>query len=112
MLRWMAASTSELISRSLVFSCSNSSTKWRTALLYPSSGPDASPEAAGDVVFRFFLGGRFEDNGGAVEFDQAPQQEEAGVIGHARGLLHVVGHNHDGAAIFKLENEILDFRRG
>src|SRR5579862_2714857 len=106
MLRWMAASTSELISSSLVLSCSSSSTKWRTELLYFSS------EAASNVVFGFLFGGRLKNDRGAVELDQAAEQEKARVIGDARRLLHIVRHDNDGATVLKLEDEILDLCRG
>ena len=49
---------------------------------------------------------------GLVEFDQLAQQEEAGVIGDARGLLHVVRHDHDGATVLQLEDQILDLGGG
>ncbi len=37
---------------------------------------------------------------GIVELDQFAHEEEAGVIGQAGGLLHVVGDDHDGGDAF------------
>src|SRR5260370_8494691 len=103
-LRWMAASTSELISSSLVFSCSSSSIKWRT--FYSSAEP------ARDVIFSLLLRRVTEDHGSVVELDQAAQKKEACVLSHARGLLHVVGHDHNGATVLELEDQVLDLGGG
>src|SRR5579862_9029320 len=108
-LRWTDASTSALISSSLPFSCSSSCSKWRT-ILAPVCIGKTSTESACNVVFGFFLGGVLEDNRGVIEFDQLSHQEKPGVIGYARGLLHVVRDDHDGATVLELENQVLDFR--
>src|SRR5665213_1230538 len=116
MLRWIEDSTIALISSSLVFSCSNSSTKCRT--IDPRFSPDrfspdrSSPETSGDVIFRLFFRRVLEDDGGVVEFDQMAQQEEAGVIGNARCLLHVMRDDHDGATALELEDQVLDLGGG
>src|SRR6185312_13595246 len=102
----MEDSTIALISSSLVFSCSNSSTKCRTI------GPRCSPETSGYIIFRLFFRRVLEDDGGVVEFDQAPQQEKACVVGDARGLLHVMRDDHDGTAAFELENQVFDLGGG
>src|SRR5579864_8676251 len=104
MLRWMADSTSAPISSSLVFSNSRSSTKWRMM----GSCSERSAEAAGHVVFRLFSGRGLEDHGGAVELDEPPQKEKTGVVGDARGLLHVVRDDGDGATALEVEDQILD----
>ncbi len=56
--------------------------------------------------------GILEDDVGAVELDQAAQQEEAGVVGDARGLLHVVGDDHHGALVFEAEHQLFDLGGG
>ena len=56
-----------------------------------------STETAGDVIFGFFLPGFLKIFLVSSNLDQLAQQEEAGVVGHARGLLHVVRDDHDGA---------------
>src|SRR5260370_10799584 len=89
-LRWMAASTSELISSSLVFSCSSSSIKWRTL--------DSSAEPARDVIFRLFLRRAAEVHGRLVEFAQATNQTESGELIHARSLMHVAAPDSGGTA--------------
>src|SRR5579863_3473761 len=102
----MDDSTIALISSSLVFSCSNSSTKCRTI------DSRFSSKTSGYVIFGFFFRRVLEDDGGVVEFDQVAQQEEAGVIGHPRRLLHVVSDDHDGAAALQLENQVFDLGGG
>src|SRR5487761_499199 len=102
----MAASTSELISSSLVFSCSSSSTKWRTCLKPLLTEPSCN------VIFRLFFRRRLEDDRGAIEFDQTAQQEKTRVVGDAGRLLHVVGHDDDGATVLELENQVFDLGGG
>src|SRR5271154_6914856 len=110
MLRWIADSTRELISSSLGVSRSKSSTKWRTISSLITGGratptlaggagrydPATSSETAGHVIFCFPLGRSLEDHGCNVKLNHAAQQEEAGIIGHAGGLLHVMRDDHDG----------------
>src|SRR5579872_7083494 len=95
-----------LISSSLVLSCSSSSMKWRISTQMRSA------ETAGNVIFCLLFRRVLKDNGGVVEFDQTTQQEEAGMVGDARGLLHVVGDDDDGATALELEDEVFDFRGG
>src|ERR1700682_2852364 len=102
----MEDSTIALISSSLVFSCSSSSMKCRKVV-----GSRISSESPGYVVFGLLFRRILEDDRGAVEFDQAAQQEEAGIIGHARRLLHVVSDDHKCATALKLEDQILDLGR-
>ncbi|CEE65186.1 hypothetical protein XAC2852_300002 [Xanthomonas citri pv. citri] len=67
-----------------------------------------STEAAGDVVLGLLLG-RLRKNGfGAVMLDQIAQVHEGGVVGHARGLLHVVGDDHDGVVALELFHQLFD----
>src|SRR5512138_2984286 len=57
---------------------------------------DQSAHAAGDVGFGEVLLGAGEDAVGGAELDQLAEPEEAGKVGDAGGLLHVVGDDHDG----------------
>ena len=49
---------------------------------------------------------------GGVELDHLAVEEEAGVLGDARGLLHVVRHDDDGVLALQLEDEVFDLRGG
>ena len=44
--------------------------------------------------------------------DETSEQEEAGRIGHAGGLLHVVRHDHDGALFLQRDEKVFDLRGG
>src|SRR6266853_5532111 len=103
MLRWMEDSTSALISSSLVFSCSNSSTKCRNVV-----SSRISPETPGYVVFRLFLPRRLKDHRSVIELDELTQQEESGVVGDARRLLHVVRNDDDRTTGLETEDQVLD----
>ncbi len=67
-----------------------------------------SAEATGDVILGLPLRRLREDHFGAVVLDQVAQVHEGGVVGHARGLLHVVGHDHDGVLVLELFHQLLD----
>ena len=54
-----------------------------------------STEPAGDVFLGLPLGGVGKNLRGGVELDQLAEIEEAGVIGAAAGLLHVVRDDDD-----------------
>ena len=60
---------------------------------------------------RWFLG-RLEDLGGGAVLDELAEVHEAGEIGDAGGLLHVVGDDEDGHFVLEGEDHVLDFRRG
>src|ERR1700733_9455849 len=47
-----------------------------------------------------------------VELDQLAVEKEAGVLGDSRGLLHVVGDDHNRVLRLELKNQIFDLRRG
>src|SRR5581483_12265077 len=96
------SSTSAPIARRVCFSPSRSSWKWRCMAL---------PEPPGDVVLRPLVSRVREHGLGLPELDQLAEQEEAGRFGDARGLLHVVGHDHDRQVTLQLENQLLDPRR-
>src|SRR4051812_29827957 len=105
----MAASTSALISRSLPLRCSSSIWKWRmTSAPFRVEFRAVSAEAACNVIFGFLLSRVLEDHGGVIELNQLAHQEKAGVVRYARCLLHVMGDDHNGAAVLELENQVLD----
>lgn len=56
----------------------------------------ALSEAAGHVIGGALVQGTVEQGLGGSELHQVAQQEESGVIGHAHGLLHVVGYHDHG----------------
>src|SRR3954454_19964319 len=95
--------------------CSSSTSRWNC----PRRSADgmASAELAGDVV----LGPRVlrlgEDRVRVVDLHQhagpagALDVEEGRVVARARGLLHVVGHDHDRVVLLELGDEVLDGQR-
>src|SRR5919197_2620136 len=74
------------------------------------------PKAARDVILRALIGGSREDLGGLVVFDQHTvaaafvgiDAEKRCPVGDARGLLHVVGHDHDRVVALELVHQLLD----
>src|SRR5699024_5724679 len=77
-------------------------------------GPAGSAEAAGDVVLGFLRVRVLEDLLGRADLDELArltgrlQREERGLIGHTRGLLHVVGHDDDRELLLELVDQVLD----
>src|SRR5512143_2886773 len=69
-------------------------------------------EAAGDVVLGAAIIRRGEDTGGFPELDQLAEKHEGREIRHARGLLHIVGHNGDRVVILELVDQFLDLGSG
>ena len=47
----------------------------------------------------------------AIVLDQLTHPEERGVVRDARGLLHVVRHDHDGVGLLELVDQLLDALR-
>src|SRR5437867_1382438 len=70
-----------------------------------------STESSGHVIFGLFLRRVGEDLARRIELDQLTQIEKGRVIGDARGLLHVVGHDNDGELFFQFEDQVLDLGR-
>src|SRR5580692_10473143 len=68
----------------------------------------SSAEPAGNVVLGAPIAGRGEDPAGFVEFDQFAEIHEGGLVGDARGLLHVVGDDGDGVVLGQLLDQFLD----
>jgi len=73
----------------------------------PATG---SSKAAGNVGLRARVGRFGEEVRRGAEFDDLAVQQESREITDARGLLHVVSNGDDGAEIFQLNEELLDFR--
>src|ERR1051326_3829154 len=78
----------------------------------PSRYARALTEASTDIIFGFSLRGPLEEIDGRRVFDQVAAQEKARVLRHARRLLHVVRHDHDGVVLDQLDDQFLDFERG
>src|SRR5215475_12537851 len=76
----------------------------------PSRVPEALTEPAGDVVLGFLLLRLDEDRVGDVVLDQLAEVHVGGVVGHARRLLHVVGHDHDRELLAQVADQFLDPR--
>src|ERR1700677_709407 len=68
----------------------------------------SSTEPAGDVILRASIARRREDLVGVVEFDQLAEIHEGGLVGDARGLLHIVGDDRDGVVLRQLLDQLLD----
>src|SRR5688572_997225 len=101
------SSTSPPMASSVCLSASSSSWKCRCMGVSP-----ALAEPAGDVVLRSLVAGVREQPPRDPELDELAQQQEAGVVGDPGGLLHVVGHDHDGVAVLELQHELLDLGGG
>src|SRR3954447_17623526 len=82
--------------------------KWRR----PWPVAIALPELARDVVLRARVVRVREDLVRLRELDQLAVEHEGGLVGHARGLLHVVGDDDDRIALLELVDELLDLQRG
>src|SRR4051812_7185376 len=68
----------------------------------------SSTEPAGDVVLRAAIGRRRENPVGFVELDQLAEIHEGGLVGNARGLLHVMGDDGDGVVFRQFLDQFLD----
>ena len=69
-------------------------------------------EPAGYVGFCARVGGRGEKFGCFAVLDQVAVQHECREVAGAGGLLHVVGDDGHGAAVFQLKHELFDFCGG
>src|SRR5207244_6893506 len=65
-----------------------------TAALTASS-PSPSAELAGDIFLGAGIARLCEDLLRRSDLDEPAVEHERGTVGYARGLLHVVGHDHD-----------------
>src|SRR4051794_5976773 len=69
------------------------------------------PELARDVLLRAPVVRLGEDLLRLRVLDQLPVEQERRRVGDARGLLHVVGDDHDRDAVLELVDELLDLQR-
>src|SRR6185437_5249808 len=72
----------------------------------------ALAELPGDVLLRARVPGGREDLLGRRVLDELAHEHERGRVRHARGLLHVVGHDHDRVTLLELLDQVLDLQRG
>src|SRR5882757_4343304 len=68
----------------------------------------SSAEPAGDVILGASIARRGEDPVGVVELDQVAEIHEGGLVGDARGLLHVMGDDGDGVVFRQFLDQFLD----
>src|SRR6202167_3512817 len=68
----------------------------------------SSTEPAGDVILRASIARRGENLVGIVEFDQLAKIHEGGLVGNARGLLHIVGDDRNGVVLRQFLDQLLD----
>src|SRR6202167_1155541 len=68
----------------------------------------SSTEPAGDVILRASIARRGENLVGIVEFDQLTKIHEGGLVGDARGLLHVVGDDRNRVVLRQFLDQLLD----
>src|SRR5216684_2348175 len=68
----------------------------------------SSAEPAGDVVLGASIARRGEYLVGLVEFDQFTEIHEGGLVGDARGLLHVMGDDGDGVVLRQFLDQFFD----
>src|SRR6266481_6960092 len=68
----------------------------------------SSAEPAGDVVLRASIARRGEYLAGVVELDQLTEIHERGLVGDARGLLHVMGDDRDRIVLGQFLDQFLD----
>src|SRR5260370_5807175 len=68
----------------------------------------SSAEPAGDVVLGASIARRGEYLVGLVELDQFTEIHEGGLVGDARGLLHVMGDDGDGVVLRQFLDQFLD----
>src|SRR5260370_7261006 len=76
---------------------------------FGESNENASSETAGDVGLSARVGRGGEKLRRGTEFDQVAVKQECGGVADARSLLHIVGHNDQGAILLQMEEQFLDF---
>src|SRR5438552_3837455 len=72
----------------------------------PTFSDHALAKPAGNVVLGPSIARRGKDPVGVVELDQFAQIHERGLVGDARGLLHVVGDDRDGVVLGQLLDQL------
>src|SRR5436305_359576 len=104
----MRSTSPPISATSRVNSCRSLSKAFAVCSEAICAAPSAEP--AGDVILGTAIGRGGKDPAGLAEFDQLAEIHEGGVIRHARGLLHVMGDDHDGITGFQLVDQFLDSR--
>src|SRR5574343_668504 len=102
------ASTRPPISSTRVETPLSSASNWVDRCFSVIAMLPGSAEAAGDVVLGVLLLGLHEQVTRGPELDQVAQVHVGGVIGHAGGLLHVVGDDDHGVVVTQLVDQLLD----
>src|ERR1022692_4286524 len=75
----------------------------------PAESGCALSKPACNVVFRPLVGGGGKYLLCLVVLDQASHQKKCSEFSHARGLLHIMGHDDHGVMLLQLKYEFLDF---
>src|SRR5918998_745426 len=123
---WCSASITRLSvattmsSASSVCSSRRASSSWKCTRVWSCAAMRLA-ELAGDVILGALVHGIGEEPIGRRVLDHVTgavlglgvklDREEGGHLGDARGLLHVVGDDHDRVELLELEHEVLDARR-
>src|SRR5215475_12675096 len=68
----------------------------------------SSAKSAGDVILRASVARRSEDLAGVVELDQLAEIHESSLVGHARGLLHIMRDDRDRVVLGQFLDQLLD----
>src|SRR5262249_2370653 len=66
-------------------------------------------KSAGNIILRALHAWVGENFRGRTELDQSAEVKEAGVLGNASSLVHVVRHSHDGVLGSQFLNQLLNF---
>jgi hypothetical protein len=71
----------------------------------------ALTEPASNIILGLFFGRICENFGSRSKLDQPAEIKKGSVVRDATGLLHVVGHCHDGVLCFEFVDQFLDLCR-
>src|SRR4051812_45953418 len=89
-----------------------SSRRWSSSWkCWRAIGIAALPELSGDVLLGPGVARVTEDRLRRRVLDELAEEHERGRIRHTRGLLHVVGDDHDRVALLEVLDEVLDLER-
>src|SRR3954454_22451469 len=108
MARESCVSTSPPMASTPVRICSISASNCLCVCSFMFASPRRSTEAPGDVVLGFLAPGLEEELVRVPELDQLAEIHVGGVVGDARRLLHVMGHDGNRIVFLQLEDELLD----
>src|SRR4051812_34162672 len=91
------------------WSSSRWSSSWKCARPVPAMAAPLA-ELPGDVLLRAGVGRVGEDRARLGELDELAREHERGLVGHARGLLHVVRDDDDRVVLLELVDQLLDLQ--